>query len=604
LFRARRKIVRSNRHVGLIRRSLTVALIAALGSVSPSASQAQSGGGAVAPLLKLLQSGRLPPERRGTVVEMICSRGGPDDLAIVLAQLAAGDFDATLQAKVVALLTDSAVVRKLQPAGDLSSIEKLLHDPKISREVRLGAIRLAAIWKVPAVVDELVVLARDETADAALRTAAIDGLASFGDAPSKATLAELAGGAKTLTVRGAAAAALARLDLDAAAQVAASAVAAARTIDDVAPLLDAFLTRRGGPDKLAAALPGVHLSADAAKLGLRYMYSVGRSDAALADVFSKAAGISAEAKPPTPEEVKELVAEVVAKGDAARGEQVFRRGDLSCLKCHAVSRAGGSVGPDLSAVGSISPVDYVANSILDPNLAIKEQYVTRVIVTDDGETFTGIVVDRDETRVRLRDAAGKIVIIPTADIDEEAEGRSLMPQGLTKFLTHQELLDLVRFISELGKPGPYAIRKTPTIQRWRVLKSPSGELSAGVPNVEVFREHVLAAPPDSWGTAYAKVDGSLPLAEVAAADGPLFVQGEVDVVEPGEVEFHVQGSQKPTVWIDAEPFEASAAKVRLDRGRHKITLRFELSRQESVHVTVELTKPSGSTAQFDVVGGN
>ena len=93
--------------------------------------------------------------------------------------------------------------------------------------------------------------------------------------------------------------------------------------------------------------------------------------------------------------------------------------------------------------------------------------MTRVIVTDDGETHTGIIVDRDEVRVNLRDAAGKVVTIPTADIEEEAEGKSLMPQGLTKFLTRQELVDVVRFLSELGKPGPYAIRKTPTIQRWR-----------------------------------------------------------------------------------------------------------------------------------------
>jgi len=47
------------------------------------------------------------------------------------------------------------------------------------------------------------------------------------------------------------------------------------------------------------------------------------------------------------------------------------------------------------------------------------------------------------------------ITIPTADIDEEIEGKSLMPQGITKFLTHDEFLDLAKFISELGKPGDY-----------------------------------------------------------------------------------------------------------------------------------------------------
>ena len=33
-----------------------------------------------------------------------------------------------------------------------------------------------------------------------------------------------------------------------------------------------------------------------------------------------------------------------------------------------------------------------------------------------------------------------------------------MPKGLANLMTRAEFLDLVRFLSELGKPGPYAIR--------------------------------------------------------------------------------------------------------------------------------------------------
>ena len=38
-------------------------------------------------------------------------------------------------------------------------------------------------------------------------------------------------------------------------------------------------------------------------------------------------------------------------------------------------------------------------------------------------------------------------------IDTETNGKSLMPEGITRFLTHGEQLDLIRFVSELGKPG-------------------------------------------------------------------------------------------------------------------------------------------------------
>src|SRR5207249_876116 len=107
----------------------------------------------------------------------------------------------------------------------------------------------------------------------------------------------------------------------------------------------------GGAEKLAVALAPATISADTAKLALRHLYLEGRSDAPLVEVLSKAAGLDADKAPPTAEELKALAAEVLAMGDPARGEAVFRRGDLGCLKCHAVSGAGGDVGPDLSPVG-------------------------------------------------------------------------------------------------------------------------------------------------------------------------------------------------------------------------------------------------------------
>ena len=130
----------------------------------------------------------------------------------------------------------------------------------------------------------------------------------------------------------------------------------------------------------------------------------------------KAAGIAADAPPPTPAEVAQIVQDVASKGDPARGEAIFRRQDLNCMKCHSVSRAGGQVGPELSAVGGSSPIDYVVNSILNPNLAVKEQYVTRVFVLSNGKVLTGVVIDRDEIRIAAEAGAR----YPGADPDLHA----------------------------------------------------------------------------------------------------------------------------------------------------------------------------------------
>ncbi len=44
-------------------------------------------------------------------------------------------------------------------------------------------------------------------------------------------------------------------------------------------------------------------------------------------------------------------------------------------------------------------------------------------------------------------------------------------------------------------------------------------------------------------------------------------------------------------------------KVSLPAGRHKLTLRVEVSNNEAPELKLELTKPEGSAIQFDVVGG-
>ena len=99
--------------------------------------------------MKLLQGGRLPPERVGTVVEMVCQKGNAQDLAFIFGRLQKPDaYKPAVRLKVVELLTDAAVVRKVKPAGDLASLKSLLTDAT-EPPLKLAAIKLAGVWKVP-----------------------------------------------------------------------------------------------------------------------------------------------------------------------------------------------------------------------------------------------------------------------------------------------------------------------------------------------------------------------------------------------------------------------------------------------------------------------
>ncbi len=202
----------------------------------------------------------------------------------------------------------------------------------------------------------------------------MEGLASLGGKNSIEALAKLAGDEGPMTRRRLALIALVRLDAKAAAARAAAVLADLHNADEAAGIFEAFLQRKGGAALLAAAVRDRKLSADIARIGVRGVRSTGRPDEGLVEALTKAGGLTFGAKTLSPKELQTMMADVTRLGDAARGEVIFRRKDQVCLKCHAIGGAGGQVGPDLSSIGASAPVDYLIDSLLLPNKAIKENY--------------------------------------------------------------------------------------------------------------------------------------------------------------------------------------------------------------------------------------
>lgn len=559
--------------------------------------------------LKLLQSGRVPPQNLGTVLDLICSKGDADDLRIVFDQaMDAERLNATVRAKALASLADAMQTRKIKPAGDLSGVATLVKNGA-APDLQVNAIRLAAVWQEKGAGPELQRLAGDVKASPTLRQAALQGLVRLGGEESRAAIVKLTEGNASVGDRYRAIAALAALDVGTAATRAADALAGGSPTESPAALIEAFLTVKHGPEKLAAALEQRKPAKDVAKMAIRAMYAFGHNDARLSAVLSEAAGVQADPPKPTPADIAKIIKEAAERGNAARGEDVFRRADVGCLKCHSVVRAGGSVGPELTPIGASSPPEYIVTSILDPNAAIKEQYLTRNFETSDGQVVTGIVIDRNPERVRVRDANNREIVLPVAEIEAEVEGRSLMPVGVTKFLTHDELLDLVVFLSELGKPGPWGPRSTATIQRWRVARTLPAELQGENADAELVRTFLQDDRADGWISAYAKVSGVLPLAEVLAPGEKatsVLLQAEIDVTESGPLQFRIKAPTGTTAWLDGSPVGVATEvtpEPALSVGKHKLALRIPLRGGPNESLVVEVVAPEGSSAKFTPVGG-
>jgi putative heme-binding domain-containing protein len=557
------------------------------------------------PLLQLVKTGKIPDERVHLAWEMIARTGGPQEVGEALAYAAHPYLHSSLAVPVLHAVETSARERKVRPADAvIAQAFKAMNGRKPLSAIRS---RLAGVWKVESERAALETVA--QTPDALgidESRAAFEGLALLGGEKSKAFLARTAG-INPPTVRPLAVAALASLDLPAAAEKAAQLLAAAKGGDDFSELFNAFLSRKGGAAELAKAIDAKKLDPDVAKLGLKAVRSSVQDPKPLTDALAKAGGLTAARTDYSAAEVKSYVDEVLSKGDAARGEQVYRRKDATCLACHAIAGAGGQVGPDMTSIGASAQVDYLVESILMPNKAVKEGFHALKVSTLDGKVYVGIKTREADGKIYLRTSEDKEIAIADKDIDEKAQSRSLMPDGLADQLTRQELVDLVRFLSELGKVGPYAPNKARLIRRWQVIEPTRENIS----QIQRARAAAVVDNPDAfvWSSTYSKVSGefpidSLPRLVVWQGSEPFgLVRAHLDVTTGGPVKLKVNGAAGLTLWLGPTPVEVKDETiVDLKPGLQTLTFSADLNKRKD-GLRVELEDVMRSPARVNIVNG-
>lgn len=143
----------------------------------------------------------------------------------------------------------------------------------------------------------------------------------------------------------------------------------------------------------------------------------------------------------------EAVLSLLDEGDVRRGQRVFMSTKASCIACHEMGYLGGNIGPDLSRIGGIrSPRDLV-EAILFPSVSFVRSYEPEIVETTAGLVFNGVVRDETSDEIVLAIDAQKMIRIAHEDIESREPGQvSIMPAGLDKQLSLQELVDLITFL--------------------------------------------------------------------------------------------------------------------------------------------------------------
>jgi putative membrane-bound dehydrogenase-like protein len=130
-------------------------------------------------------------------------------------------------------------------------------------------------------------------------------------------------------------------------------------------------------------------------------------------------------------------------GDPARGREVFKK---QCATCHRVAGVGVDVGPDISDTRTKTP-EMLLTDILNPNAAIDANYVGYTVRLKDEKVLTGIIVAETAAGITLRRAENQTELVLRADIEEiRSTGQSLMPEGVEKNVSKQEMADLIAFL--------------------------------------------------------------------------------------------------------------------------------------------------------------
>ncbi len=137
-------------------------------------------------------------------------------------------------------------------------------------------------------------------------------------------------------------------------------------------------------------------------------------------------------------------------GDRTRGREVFAK---TCATCHQAEGRGIDVGPNLATVTTRTPEDLLVH-ILDPNREVAPNFVNYNVATEEGRVYSGIIAEESAGALVLLRAEGARDVIPREQIERVAStGVSLMPEGLEKGLSLQDLADLIAFVRSIGIPA-------------------------------------------------------------------------------------------------------------------------------------------------------
>ena len=137
-----------------------------------------------------------------------------------------------------------------------------------------------------------------------------------------------------------------------------------------------------------------------------------------------------------------------------RGKLVFQQ--ATCSRCHNIGSGEKKLGPDLSEVTKRFRGSKLLTQIVRPSAEIHKEFQTQMILGDDGQMRTGLVIKETDSEVHFIAnllKPEKIEVMQKSKIEmRKTASVSTMPTGLLDTYSQEEIYDLLAYIQSVSKP--------------------------------------------------------------------------------------------------------------------------------------------------------
>jgi len=172
-------------------------------------------------------------------------------------------------------------------------------------------------------------------------------------------------------------------------------------------------------------------------------------------------------EPESLDELREQALQLLGSADATRGEILFKhRGGAGCSKCHSLNASVNAFGPNLSSIGSRAAPKHIVESMIEPNKVITEGFNLLTVLTEDGQIYSGVLLEESGLSLAIGLNSGERVDIPKSLIEErKTSSVSAMP-SMTALLNAQQIADIsVYLISQTSQTATTVSEKSHASKR-------------------------------------------------------------------------------------------------------------------------------------------